>query len=99
MHTKCLQSITCSELEDTVKRYDTSGRVVEMLQHKLMNAEVQYDKLILKYKKLDHQYERLMLEYDDEKEHFYYELRKMENFKRREEERSKSKYKLKGRYR
>ena len=66
--TECLQGITCSELEDAVKCYDTSGRVVETLQHKLMNAEAQYEKLKLKHKKLEQQYDRLMSELDEERE-------------------------------
>ena len=63
---------------------------------------------MLRHKNLDHQHKRFMLEYEEEKErfdegreNFYhdFEWRNVENCKRREEERKKSKYKSKGRYR
>ena len=107
VYSECLQIITCSELENAIKCYDTSCGLVETMQHKLINAEVQYDKIMLRHKNLDHQYKRFMLEYeeekerfDEEREQFYHdsEWRNAENRKRREDERRKSKYKSKGCY-
>jgi len=64
----------------------------ERQQCELKNQE--YHQLLDNYNKLDGQYDKLWMEYEDEKEHFYHELKKMEHCEGKEEERRcKSRYK------
>ena len=83
-----------------VKEIRHMNNQYEDLRDTSVNAEVKYNELILAYKKLNKQYDQLWNDYDEEREHFYHELRRIENFKRKDEERRKqSRYKTKRRNR
>ena len=54
----------------------------------------EYQTLLENHKKLEGQYDQLWIDYEDNQEYFYYEMKKMDHLKEKEEERrNKSRYK------